>query len=78
EMSHSIQPSFSALNTSEKLDRQQSIYICCNVPNLLRHGRLPGACLKVCEAAPMPTSKSRHAHQADNHGLTGMATLQQM
>ncbi|MFJ4354583.1 hypothetical protein ACIPZ5_27295, partial [Pseudomonas sp. NPDC089428] len=28
EMSHSIQPSFSALNTSEKLDRQQSIYIC--------------------------------------------------
>jgi hypothetical protein len=26
----------------------------------------------------MPTSKSRHANKADNHGLTGMATLQQM
>ncbi|MFW7262716.1 hypothetical protein, partial [Pseudomonas juntendi] len=28
EMSHLIRPSFSALNTSEKLDRQQSIYVC--------------------------------------------------
>ena len=27
-MSHLIRPSFSALNTSEKLDRQQSIYVC--------------------------------------------------
>ncbi len=26
----------------------------------------------------MPTQKSRHANKADNHGLTGMATLQQM
>jgi hypothetical protein len=26
----------------------------------------------------MPTSKSSHASKADNHGLTGMATLQQM
>ncbi|WP_152031499.1 hypothetical protein [Pseudomonas putida] len=26
----------------------------------------------------MPTSKSRHANKAENHGLTGKATLQQM
>ncbi len=26
----------------------------------------------------MPTSKSSHASKADNHGLTDMATLQQM
>ncbi|EPM0511479.1 MULTISPECIES: hypothetical protein [Pseudomonas] len=26
----------------------------------------------------MPTSKSSHASKADNHGRTGMATLQQM
>ncbi|QXH35282.1 hypothetical protein [Pseudomonas muyukensis] len=26
----------------------------------------------------MPTQKPRHANQANNHGLSGMATLQQM
>ncbi|MFG0413145.1 hypothetical protein ACF8MD_05655, partial [Pseudomonas sp. zjy_8] len=37
-----------------------------------------GACLETGGAASMPTSKSSHASKADNHGLTGMATLQQM
>jgi hypothetical protein len=37
-----------------------------------------GARLKPYEAASMRTSESRHTNKADNHGLTGMATLQQM
>ena len=47
-MSHLIRPSFSALNTSEKLDRQQSIYVCFGpiIPVGFARERL-GACLKI-------------------------------
>jgi hypothetical protein len=37
-----------------------------------------GACLETGEAAAAPAEKLSQTNKADNHGLTDMATLQQM
>jgi len=47
-------------------------YICCNVPNLLRHGRLPWCMSWVLQTGWQPWPH-RHGHVATNVGATLVA-----